>query len=420
MQAGLSGALPAQIWAVAPSTMQEALDTHGQLVGWVYTANKKRTTFKPEEVLHFKRTNPYNPIRGLSPLSAARLDMDTDASAGEFVKRFYENNATPGGVVQVPGEPGVPVDEDLYKQMKAQFETRHKGVVNSHKVAILSEGVTFTPTMMSFIDQQFLESRKWNKDQLAMVWLVPRLIIGSTDELNFATAQVSRRQFYVDCLLPLAKLISIKINEDLYDRFQPKHQFSWNLDSIEELKPNAEIVSKLVTAYWNIGVPMVDLVEAYDLPFDPVWAEAESSMIPSKVKIAGAPEPEPVAPIVPPAPGEEEEIEDKATTKLLFSKLKRFFFEQRLQILKENTPEVWKKEEEKLLKRVTPIIKGLYREKPDLAEHHLDRIVALNTSMKGQVERAKSAREVKEIYTNASSKAWKIAEAEVQFAKETI
>jgi hypothetical protein len=256
---------------------------------------------------------------------------------------------------------------------------------------------------------------------------VPKTVIGATEDLNYATSAIQRRQFYVDCLGPLMKLIEIKVNEDLFQPFQPDTYFKYDRDSIEELKPAQELTSSLADTYWRMGVPMTELVEAFNLPLDPTWEGADESYIPVGVKKSG--EPDPVTP--PPPTGTA--LERDAARALMHSKLKRFIFEQRLRVIKSveegYDPDMWKKEDEELAKALTPVLQGMYREAPELLEDHIRKLSGINETFKRNVEEYALSLEgdtdekierIKKVYTNAGSKAGKIANLEVQFAFDSI
>ncbi len=104
----------------------------------------------------------------VSLLKYARETMGLALSAQSYGARFFSNNARPAGVLQHPGTLTDPARQNL----KASWQAAYGGVNNAAKVALLEEGLTFQPISLSMEDAQFLDTRKFQRDELCAIFRV--------------------------------------------------------------------------------------------------------------------------------------------------------------------------------------------------------------------------------------------------------
>ena len=95
-----------RVMMLDPERFTEIIEA-GELVGWRYRAygvkdEIQSQVFLPEEVWHERLANPFDPWRGLSPLSVAAAAAGSEFAAGQFMKGLMENNGDAGLIVQTP------------------------------------------------------------------------------------------------------------------------------------------------------------------------------------------------------------------------------------------------------------------------------------------------------------------------------
>lgn len=205
-----------------PDNMREKLDEKtGEVVYWEYRTNRKDAglgiggvtgkayKFLPEEVIHFKTFNPIYPLRGMSRITASAMGVTQDLYAQMHNTSLLKNHAEPGGVIHT--DQGLQDDER--KQLLRNWHERHKGPLNRGNVAILEGGVTFTATTLTQKDMEFIEQRRWNREEiLAVIGPLPKSILSITDDLNYATQLAQDRNFWNKCAIPLIRLIENTID----------------------------------------------------------------------------------------------------------------------------------------------------------------------------------------------------------------
>ncbi|MBW1666724.1 MAG: phage portal protein [Deltaproteobacteria bacterium] len=390
-QAAGTSRIPSAIWVFNPEKFRPALDSKRNLTGWMY---RGQVPLKLEEVIHFKFFNPYDDIRGLSPLEAARISMDTDYRAMKYNQSFFKNSAEPSAVLKTQGA----LSDEQFKRLRAQWEARHRGESRAHKIAILEGGLDYEKVGLSHRDMDFLEQRKFSLEEILGVFGVPKAI-ALTQDLRYATALVQRRAFWNDTLLPQMRLIKEKLNAEFFPRVAPELRGEFDTDQIEELredlKEKAEVAEKLV----KMGFTANEVNDRLDLGFEAKpWRDiwwVGINMVPADT---GATPPEERAvrtmrqltispqlpPPHPPTAGWAKEqdarrqairrqflVKQQALEKAFEGKIKRYLFEQRARVLRaiqgdkelKIEPEellarialIWQEEEDRLALVVRPL-----------------------------------------------------------------
>lgn len=151
------------LWPLDPSRMKvKRPDPNGPLVyEYNMTTTGRTVNFPPWEILHIAGLG-FNGLMGYSVISLAREGISTGLAYEEYTGRFFSNNATPAGFIQVPGV----VDEATKKTIRSDWYRQYGGVSKSQLVGILGQGMTFNPVSVQAKDAQFLESRKFSVTEI--------------------------------------------------------------------------------------------------------------------------------------------------------------------------------------------------------------------------------------------------------------
>lgn len=108
------------------------------------------------------------------------------------------------------------IKEDNKTRLISKWKANYQGVNNAHKIAILDQGLKYESLAPSQKEMDFVESRRFTRDEILAIYKIPKAIIGITEDANRATAQVAENTYARVCLRPLAKLISQTLTRDLY------------------------------------------------------------------------------------------------------------------------------------------------------------------------------------------------------------
>lgn len=150
---------PIALWPLDPSRMEvKRPDPKGPLVyEYRMTDNGEKVNFPLWEILHIAGLG-FNGTMGYSVVSLAREGIATGLAYEEYAGRFFSNNATPAGFLEIPGV----VDETTKKTIRQDWYGTYGGVSKSQLIGIIGQGMKFNPMSVNQTDSQFLESRKFS------------------------------------------------------------------------------------------------------------------------------------------------------------------------------------------------------------------------------------------------------------------
>ena len=155
------------LWPLDPSRMEvKRPDPKGPLVyQYRMTDSGDKVNFPPWEILHIAGLG-FNGTIGYSIITLAREGIATGLAYEEYSGRFFSNNATPAGFLEIPGI----VDEATKKTIRQDWYSSYGGVSKSQLIGIIGQGMKFNPISVKASDAQFLESRKFSVIEICR-WL---------------------------------------------------------------------------------------------------------------------------------------------------------------------------------------------------------------------------------------------------------
>lgn len=153
--------------------------------------------YSDKDVFHLKGLAT-DGLVGVSPITYARTAVGLAIAAEEFGARVFVNDAKPGGILQHPGK----LSDDSHKRLKESWQQAHAGLKNAHKVAILEEGMQWQRVGVSNQDSQFIESRKFQIEEIARIFRVPPHLIGHLERATFSNIEHQSLEFVQHTLLP--------------------------------------------------------------------------------------------------------------------------------------------------------------------------------------------------------------------------
>ena len=211
-----------EIWLLRPDKVEIIMSEDNPLLvsGYTYRQNDgKKIPFDVKQILHFKNFNPLGdypfPSRGMGVVQASMWSIDTDNEARMWNFSFFKNSARPDGFLS---KEGVMAEED-FKRLKEQWNDKYQGSEKSHKVAILTGGLKWEDISRSQKDMDFLEQRRFSRDEILALFRVPKSVIGIVEDVNRANAEASNYIFASRTVDPLMSKIVATLNEFLVPEF---------------------------------------------------------------------------------------------------------------------------------------------------------------------------------------------------------
>jgi len=215
--------LPVALFNVYCPSMRIRVDEHGSILGYVQKMDwNKGAEFDLDQIIHFRLINPGSEVYGLSPLESLIIAVETDLYAQSYNKDFFKNDATPRLHVDL-GNCTLP----QLKRMREYWRTVYKGKGNAHKTIVTEGNAKITPIGTAPKDMEFLNQRKFNRDEILAVLGVPPIMVGVVESSNRANSKEQANSFKTEKIIPLQKMISAKLNKCLISKFTDKYAFKF-------------------------------------------------------------------------------------------------------------------------------------------------------------------------------------------------
>jgi HK97 family phage portal protein len=247
--------IPVEIWWARPDRMRIVPHPEKYIEGYIYDWNGQRIGFTSDEVVWFRYPNPLDEYTGLSPISSARLAIDTGVSALRSNANIFRNGVQLAGVLS-------PMDKDAVWQreqvdaLRDMLDRRFRGVDKAHRIAILGQSAMFSPMSISPKDAQFMELMTWTRSDIAMVFQVPPELIGDHSHATYSNINQAYKGFWTDCLVPQATMIANEITEQLVKLFPGVDEAVLDYSSVTALQQDANAISEQAMRWFQMGVPL--------------------------------------------------------------------------------------------------------------------------------------------------------------------
>ncbi len=166
-------------------------------------------TINPANVLHIKGLG-FDGLAGHSVISLARQSWGLGLAGESHGARFFGNYATPQGIVTVPGKMGPEAKEDFRNEWRKLHSAD-----NEHNIAVLSAGTEFHTLTMNAKDAQFLESRKFQRSEVASWFNLPPHKVGDLERATFSNITDQNRDYLERSLMRWLVTWQEELNEKL-------------------------------------------------------------------------------------------------------------------------------------------------------------------------------------------------------------
>lgn len=193
---------------------------------YLYQADIGQVRLSKADVLHIPGLG-FDGLVGYSPIAMAKNAIGLAIATEEYGSKFFANGANPGGVLEHPGtlkDPG---------KLRESWNATFGGSSNAAKVAVLEEGMKYTPISMSPEQAQFLETRKFQLEEIARIFRVPLHMVGDLDHATFSNVEHLSLDFVKFSLSPWLNRWEQALNKFLLSRDEKQKYFiKFNVDGL--------------------------------------------------------------------------------------------------------------------------------------------------------------------------------------------
>ena len=183
------------LYPLMPNKMTVDRDERGQLYYSYQRSNDEAVRSKdqtvilrPSDVLHIPGLG-FDGLVGYSPIAMAKNAIGMAIACEEYGAKFFANGAAPGGVLEHPGTIKDP------QRVRESWQSTFGGSGNANKIAVLEEGMKYTPIGISPEQAQFLETRKFQINEIARIFRVPPHMVGDLEKSSFSNIEQQSLEF---------------------------------------------------------------------------------------------------------------------------------------------------------------------------------------------------------------------------------
>jgi len=221
------------LYPLMPNKMTVDRDTDGRLYySYQHTTDEANTmktstvVLKPSDVLHIPGLG-FDGLVGYSPIAMAKNAIGMAIACEEYGAKFFANGAAPGGVLEHPGTIKDPA------KVREAWQSQFGGSGNANKIAVLEEGMKYTPIGISPEQAQFLETRKFQIDEIARIFRVPPHMVGDLEKSSFSNIEQQSLEFVKYTLDPWVSRWEQSIQRTLLTPEEKKLYFvKFNVDGL--------------------------------------------------------------------------------------------------------------------------------------------------------------------------------------------
>ena len=200
---------PVALWPIHPNYVVIQRTSMGKILYGVMApaSNIPSAYLEPRDMLHIRNFHTKDGIIGQGVMAYAINILGISLGADQMAGNVFSNGGLPSGVLEVAGT----LSDEAFKRIKDSWRENHGGRKSSG-VAILEEGVKFTPLSMSPTILQFLESRKFNVLEVARFLGIPPTKLFDMEGAKFANMGNSNLEVATDCLDAWSKSLEMEVD----------------------------------------------------------------------------------------------------------------------------------------------------------------------------------------------------------------
>jgi HK97 family phage portal protein len=254
---------PAQIWII-PSQGMSIIPGKGNIIkGYIYQVGLRKVPFEYDEIVHFRFPALKSQLYGHSPMVAAMDAFVFDQRIKKFEGTLLANQGRPEGVLETDQS----ISDPEWERMVQRLRTNYQGEGRVGKTMILEKGLKYNQLTMTPKDMQYVQGRKWTREEIAAVFGVPMSKL-TPDNVNKANAEAGDYQYGSDTIEPRLRRMEEKLNERVMPMYDETGTLFCAFDSAvpkDKQYRLTEINSHLTNGYACIneererdGLPKVD------------------------------------------------------------------------------------------------------------------------------------------------------------------
>jgi HK97 family phage portal protein len=204
--------------------------------------NQQPRVLASADCLHFLMSS-HDGLIGLSPIQQARQAIGLARAAERYGSQLFKNSSVPAIAITTPGKVG----PDIKTAMRQDWETLQSGS-NQHRIAILDNGFSVQTLGLSAEDSQFLETRNYQRADIAAIFRIAPHLVGSTEKVSNSNLEQENLTLVTHTLRPWLSRLESEVRRKLLPTTIGKGVYVAEFDTAELTRGDTQAQSAALTA----------------------------------------------------------------------------------------------------------------------------------------------------------------------------
>lgn len=205
------------LYPLMPEKMTVKRNDGGEIY-YSYQKDDEDHILRNFEVLHIPGLG-FDGLVGHSPIAMAKQAIGMAIATEEYGATYFKNGANPSGVLEHPG-----ILKDPAK-VRDSWNSVYGGSNNANRVAVLEEGLSFKPITIPPEQSQFLQTRKFQLNEIARIFRIPPHMIGDLEKSSFSNIEQQSLEFVKYTLTPWLSRWEMAMKKTLLSPTEKKDYF---------------------------------------------------------------------------------------------------------------------------------------------------------------------------------------------------
>lgn len=174
-----------------------------------------------DDMIHLKDMSADGYV-GLYTIRHLREVVGLGLALQNFGLYYFLNGSRPGGVLEMPGT----LTPEAQERLRSSWAAIYTGPRNNNKVAILEEGMKFSPVAINNDNAQYAELRGVQAIEICRMFRMPPHKIGIIEKTSTGVQEQQALEYVTDCLRPHW----VEVEQELNVKMFPSGGFEYEHD----------------------------------------------------------------------------------------------------------------------------------------------------------------------------------------------
>lgn len=223
------------------------------------TFKYKDRTVSNDRILHIFDIPNESGTYGLSKIEYAKQTLELASNTAQHGNELFKNSAMPSGAFLIDKA----LNDDAFNRLKTDLKEKYTGLTNSGEPMLLEDGLKYEPLRMTNSDSEWLESRKYNREEIGAIFGVPVAMLNDSTNTAYGNLEQKYLEFYSSTIFPLTTIIEESVRQKLLndeEKKQGKIKFKYNA----MLRVDAQTRANYYQTRFNIASISPNEVRGYE------------------------------------------------------------------------------------------------------------------------------------------------------------